>query len=249
MTNYKLTMAYDGTKFHGFQIQNNLRTVQGVVEKALEKMTKGKHVDVIGSGRTDAGVHALGQVISFNYPGNIPATNMLRALNSLMPLDVLFKECEIVDDDFHARFSTQGKRYMYRVDLGHYTDPFKRNITGHYPYGIEVEPIKKALKDLEGTHDFTSFAASGGVIKNKVRTIYEATVEFDEKNNELIFEFYGNGFLYNMVRILVATLLEIGNGRRDVHDLLRLYEVKDRQQARATAPASGLYLKEVYYEN
>lgn len=247
MTNYRMTMSYDGTKFHGFQIQNELRTVQGTVEKALFKMTKGQQVDVIGSGRTDAGVHAFGQVINFNYPGNIPETNMLRALNSLMPLDILFTECKIVDEDFHARFSTKGKRYMYRVDLGHYTDPFKRNYTGHYPYGIEVSRIEIALKDLIGTHDFTSFAASGGVIKDKVRTIYDATVEFDEKNNELVFEFYGNGFLYNMVRILVATLLEIGNGRRNVHDLLRLYDVKDREQARATAPASGLYLKEVYY--
>ncbi|MGR3742219.1 tRNA pseudouridine(38-40) synthase TruA [Companilactobacillus sp. DQM5] len=247
MSNYKLTLSYDGTNYHGFQRQNELRTVQGIIEKALKKMTKGKSIDVIGSGRTDAGVHALGQVINFNYPGNIPALNMQKALNSLMPLDILFTDCEIIDDNFHARFSTKGKRYMYRVDLGHYTNPFKRNYTGHYPYKIDIEKIRIALDDVIGTHDFTSFAASGGVIKDKVRTIYDATVEFDKKNNELIFEFYGNGFLYNMVRILVATLLEIGNGRRDIHDFLRLYELKDRQEARATAPASGLYLKEVYY--
>lgn len=247
MTNYKMIMSYDGTKFHGYQRQNELRTVQGVVEKALEKMTKGTHVDIHGSGRTDAGVHAIGQVISFYYPGNIPAPNMQKALNSLMPLDILFTSCEIVDEDFHARFSTKGKRYMYRVDLGHYTNPFKRNYTGHYPYKIQLDRIQAAIKDVEGTHDFTSFAASGGVIEDKVRTIYEASARYDENNNELIFEFHGNGFLYNMVRILVATLLEIGNGRRDVHDFTRLYEVKDRQEARATAPASGLYLKEVYY--
>jgi Pseudouridylate synthase len=108
--------------------------------------------------------------------------------------------------------------------------------------------MQVAIKDLLGTHDFTSFAASGGVIEDKVRTIYDATVNYDKNQNELIFEFTGNGFLYNMVRILVATLLEIGNGRRDVHDLLRLYKVKDRQQARGTAPASGLYLKEVFYQ-
>lgn len=247
MTNYKMIMSYDGTNFHGFQRQNELRTVQGTVEKALKKMTKGKDITIQGSGRTDAGVHALGQVISFDYPGEIPPENMLKALNSLMPLDIMFTHSEVVDKDFHARFSTTGKTYAYRVDLGYYTNPFKRNYTGHYPYKIDVERIKIALKDLIGTHDFTSFAASGGVIKDKVRTIYEATVEFDEKNNELIFEFHGNGFLYNMVRILVATLLEIGNGRREIHDLLRLYEIKDRQEARATAPASGLYLKEVYY--
>ncbi|MFD1472558.1 tRNA pseudouridine(38-40) synthase TruA [Companilactobacillus mishanensis] len=247
MTRYKLTIAYDGAKFHGFQRQNELRTVQGVLEKALAKMTKGQHVDVIGSGRTDAGVHAFGQVIHFDYPGNMPAENMLKAVNSLMPLDVIVKQSEIVDENFHARFGVKKKTYEYRVDCGHYTDPFKRFYTGHYPYTFKVEPIQVAIKDLLGTHDFTSFAASGGVIEDKVRTIYDAKVEYRADQNELVFQFTGNGFLYNMVRILVATLLEIGNGRRDEHDLLRLFEVKDRQEARGTAPASGLYLKEVFY--
>ncbi|KRK79705.1 tRNA pseudouridine(38-40) synthase TruA [Companilactobacillus nodensis] len=248
MTRYKLTIAYDGTKFHGFQRQPDMRTVQGVVENALSKMTKGTHVEVYGSGRTDAGVHAFGQVIHFDYPGDMPAENMLRAINSLMPLDVVVENSAIVDENFHARFGVKRKTYQYRVDLGHYTNPFKRFYTGHYQYPIDVDKIKVALKDLEGEHDFTSFAASGGVIENKVRTIYSAKVEYIESENELVFEFTGNGFLYNMVRILVATLLEIGNGRRDVHDFLRLFEVKDRQEARGTAPASGLYLKQVFYE-
>lgn len=247
MTRYKLTVAYDGTKFHGFQRQPKLRTVQGVLEKALFKMTKGKEITVFGSGRTDAGVHAFGQVIHFDYPGEIPADSMLKAINSLMPLDVIVKKSEIVDDSFHARFGVKKKTYQYRVDCGHYTDPFKRFYTGHYPYSLDLKKIQAAISDLEGTHDFSSFAASGGVIENKVRTIYSATVQYDEFQDELIFEFTGNGFLYNMVRILVATLLEIGNGRRDIHDFLRLFEVKDRQEARGTAPASGLYLKEVYY--
>lgn len=247
MTRYKLTIAYDGTKFHGFQRQPKLRTVQGVLEKALFKMTKGKEIDVFGSGRTDAGVHAFGQVIHFDYPGEIPANSMLKAINSLMPLDVIVKDAQIVDDSFHARFGVKKKTYQYRVDCGHYTDPFKRFYTGHYPYKLDLKRIEESIKDLQGTHDFSSFAASGGVIENKVRTIYAATVKFDSVQNELIFEFTGNGFLYNMVRIMVATLLEIGNGRRDVHDFIRLYEAKDRQEARGTAPASGLYLKEVFY--
>lgn len=245
---YRVTIAYDGTDFAGFQVQPNQRTVQGTLEKALTKMSKGAYIQVYGSGRTDAGVHATGQVVHFDYPGQLPAVSMLRALNSLLPLDMEVVDSQLADDDFHARFSTVGKRYMYRVDLGHYTNPFKRRYTGHYPYPIDVERIQAALPDVMGTHDYTSFAASGGVIKDKVRTIYDATVVFSESENELVFEFYGNGFLYNMVRILVGTLLEIGNGRRDVHDFLRLYEVKDRQQARSTAPASGLYLKKVYYE-
>ncbi|MFC6322836.1 tRNA pseudouridine(38-40) synthase TruA [Companilactobacillus baiquanensis] len=247
MTRYKLTIAYDGTKFHGFQRQPKLRTVQGVLEKALFKMTKGKEIDVFGSGRTDAGVHAFGQVIHFDYPGEIPANSMLKAINSLMPLDVIVKDAQIVDNSFHARFGVKKKTYQYRVDCGHYTDPFKRFYTGHYPYKFDLKRIEESIKDLQGTHDFSSFAASGGVIENKVRTIYAATVKFDSVQNELIFEFTGNGFLYNMVRIMVATLLEIGNGRRDVHDFIRLYEAKDRQEARGTAPASGLYLKEVFY--
>ncbi|MCH4172181.1 MAG: tRNA pseudouridine(38-40) synthase TruA [Lactobacillus sp.] len=249
MTRYKLTMAYDGTDFSGFQRQPNQRTVQGVLEKALLKMTKGVAVTVHGSGRTDAGVHALGQVIHFDYPGNIPAENMLKALNSLMPLDTEILNSAIVPETFHAQFNTTGKRYLYKVDRGYYTNPFTRHYAGHYPYPLDLERIKLALEDVKGTHDFTSFAASGGVIKNKVRTIYDAQVWTVPEQNQIQFEFYGNGFLYNMVRILVATLLEIGNGRRDVHDFLRLYEVKDRQQARGTAPASGLYLKKVYYES
>ncbi|MCH4010202.1 tRNA pseudouridine(38-40) synthase TruA [Companilactobacillus sp.] len=248
MTNYKLTIAYDGANFHGFQSQPKLRTVQGVLEKALTKMSKGQSIDVIGSGRTDAGVHALGQVVSFEFPNQLPADSMLKAVNSLMPLDVIVKKSEIVDADFHARFGVKKKTYQYRVDCGHYTDPFKRFYTGHYPYPFDVDKIKTALKDLEGEHDFTSFAASGGVIENKVRTIYRATVDYFPAENELVFEFTGNGFLYNMVRILVATLLEIGNGRRAEHDFLRLFEIKDRQEARGTAPASGLYLKEVFYD-
>ncbi|WP_179395822.1 tRNA pseudouridine(38-40) synthase TruA [Lacticaseibacillus absianus] len=244
---YKLTLAYDGTNFAGYQIQPHQRTVQGVLQKALGKMAKVESIHVDGSGRTDSGVHALGQVVSFDYPGALPAQSMLRAMNSLMPLDIEILKAEIVSASFHARYSAQGKRYLYRVARGRFTDPFNRLYTGHYPYPLDLSRIELALQDVVGTHDFTSFAASGGVIEDKVRTIYSATVREDTAHHEVIFEFYGNGFLYNMVRILVATLLEIGNGRRPVHDFERLYAVRDRQQARGTAPASGLYLKEVIY--
>lgn len=247
MTHYKLTLAYDGTNFAGYQIQPHQRTVQGVLQKALGKMAKVDAIHIDGSGRTDSGVHALGQVVSFDFPIEIPEQAMLRAMNSLMPLDIEILKAEFAPEDFHARYSAKGKRYMYRVARGRFTDPFNRLYTGHWPYPLDLAKVQIALDDVVGTHDFTSFAASGGVIVNKVRTIYEATVRDDPEHHEVVFEFYGNGFLYNMVRILVATLLEIGSGRRDVHDFLRLYEVKDRQQARGTAPASGLYLKEVYY--
>ena len=248
-TRYKMTMAYDGHLFHGLQMQPNQRTVQGEIEKALQKMTKGKRVIVEGSGRTDAGVHALGQVIHFDYPGNvIPADRMILALNSMMPMDIIFKECEIVSEDFHVRYSAKGKWYRYRVSLDRFVNPFKRFYTGHYPYPLEVEKMQTAAKDLIGTHDFTSFAASGGQIIDKVRTMYYVNVEKDEKENEIVFDFICSGFLYNMVRILVGALLEIGNGKRPVDDFPRIIAAKNRQEVRETAQASGLYLYHVFYD-
>ena len=226
---YKITMAYDGTNFAGFQAQPNQRTVEGVLKRAVNKIAKNPQpeIPIFGSGRTDAGVHAFGQVVHFDLPIEMTANNMLHALNSILPLDTQVKKVEIVDEDFHARFTTHGKRYQYRMALG--------------------ELIQQAIKDLEGTHDFSSFVASGSTAKNHVRTIYEAKAWKDEAQNEIIFEFYGNGFLYNMVRIMVAVLVEIGSKRRPVDDIPRLLAVKDRNQARGTAPASGLYLKEVDY--
>lgn len=248
-TRYKMTMAYDGHLFHGFQMQPNQRTVQGTIEQALAKMTKGKRVIVEGSGRTDSGVHAVGQVIHFDYPGNpIPANKMILALNSMMPMDIIFNECEIVDENFHARYSIKGKWYRYRVSLDHFVNPFKRFYTGHYPYPVDIAKMQMAAKDLLGTHDFTSFAASGGQIINKVRTMYYVNVQKDEKENEIVFDFICSGFLYNMVRILVATLLEIGNGKRPVNDFPRIIKAKDRQEVRETAQASGLYLYHVFYD-
>ncbi|KRL63148.1 tRNA pseudouridine(38-40) synthase TruA [Lactobacillus psittaci] len=251
MVRYKMTMEYDGHLFHGFQIQPHQRTVQGVIEQALEKMTKGKRVIVHGSGRTDAGVHALGQVIHFDYPiqkSFIPADKMILALNSMMPTDIIFKEAEIVDENFHVQYSTKGKWYRYIVSLDHFVDPFKRFYTGHYPYKLDLHLMQEAAQDLLGEHDFTSFAASGGQIIDKVRTIYYVKVWEKPEEHEIVFDFIGNGFLYNMVRIMVGALLEIGNERRPVHDLRRVISAKDRQEVRNTAPASGLYLYHVFYE-
>ena len=249
-TRYKMTVAYDGHLFHGFQYQPRQRTVQGTIETALYKMTKGKTVIVEGSGRTDAGVHALGQVIHFDYPGKkIPPERMICALNSMMPLDIIFKNCAVVDEKFHVRYSAKGKWYRYCVSLDRFVDPFKRFYTGHYPYPVNIEKMKKAATDLLGTHDFTSFAASGGQIKNKVRTMYYVNIQKDQRNNEIIFDFICSGFLYNMVRILVAMLLEIGRGKRPVNDIPRVISAKDREQVRETAPANGLFLYRVFYEN
>ncbi|BDR60876.1 tRNA pseudouridine(38-40) synthase TruA [Lactobacillus xylocopicola] len=247
-TRYKMTLAYDGHLFHGFQSQPGQRTVQGTIEAALTKMTKGKVVLVEGSGRTDAGVHALGQVIHFDYPGaKIPPERMLFALNSIMPLDIAFRQSEIVDESFHVRYNAKGKWYRYRVSLDHFVDPFKRFYSGHYPYPVDLVKMQIAARDLVGTHDFTSFTASGGQIKNKVRTMYYVNVKKDDTANELIFDFICSGFLYNMVRILVAMLLEIGNGKRPRDDIPRVIAACDREQVRETAQASGLFLYHVFY--
>ncbi|MCI1286108.1 MAG: tRNA pseudouridine(38-40) synthase TruA [Pediococcus pentosaceus] len=246
---YKIILAYDGTNFAGFQMQPNRRTVEGVLKRIVNKIAKNPtpEISVYGSGRTDAGVHALGQVVHFDLSIEMSERSMLHALNSQLPLDMQVKKVEIVDETFHARFTTHGKKYQYRMALGQFVDPFKRNYTGHWKFPINIGLIQKAIKDLEGTHDFSSFVASGSTVKDHVRTIYEAKVWEDKKQNEIVFEFYGNGFLYNMVRIMVAVLVEIGSKRRPADDIPRLFEVKDRNQARGTAPASGLYLKEVDY--
>lgn len=246
---YKIILAYDGTNFAGFQMQPNQRTVEGVLKRIVNKIAKNPtpEISVYGSGRTDAGVHALGQVVHFDLSIEMTERSMLHALNSQLPLDMQVKKVEIVDETFHARFTTHGKKYQYRMALGQFVDPFKRNYTGHWKFPINIGLIQKAIKDLEGTHDFSSFVASGSTVKDYVRTIYKAKVREDKKQNEIVFEFYGNGFLYNMVRIMVAVLVEIGSKRRPADDIPRLFEVKDRNQARGTAPASGLYLKEVDY--
>lgn len=247
---YKITIAYDGTNFAGFQSQPQQRTVQTVLEAAVNKMsTATDFVHVFGSGRTDAGVHALGQVAHFDLENEIPEQGIVNGLNSILPLDIQILAAQVVPTSFHARFTTHAKSYVYRVSRGRFVDPFKRFYTGHYKYPLDVKLIKAALPDVIGEHDFSSFVAAGSQARSHVRTIYQATVTENPTSNEVVFEFCGNGFLYNQVRIMVAALLEIGNGRRPVHDFLRLYEVKDRNECRQTAPASGLYLKKVYYND
>ncbi len=172
---------------------------------------------------------------------------MRKALNSILPLDILIKKAELVDNDFHARYSAHRKTYRYRVDQGEFVNPFKRNYTSHFKYPLNLEKMRKAASDLVGTHDFTSFVASGSQAKSNVRTIENITIRRDELRNEVVFDFTGNGFLYNQVRIMVAFLLEIGSNQRPVDDVPRVLEAKDRTLARMTAPASGLYLVNVDY--
>lgn len=248
MTRYKAIIAYDGTHFNGFQKQPNGRTVQEEMEKTLKKMANGKEITVFGSGRTDAGVHAMGQVIHFDYPEERPLERMRFALDTQSSEDIAVKAVEIVSDDFHARYLVKEKTYQFRVDIGKPRSPFRRHYASYFPYPLDLSKIQRALPDLIGTHDFTSFCASGSSIEDKVRTIYEAKMEVNEARDELLFTFRGNGFLYKMIRILVGTLLKIGNGRLSEDSIPEIIAKKDRNAAGPTAHPEGLYLYEVVYD-
>jgi tRNA pseudouridine38-40 synthase len=247
MQRWKCTIAYDGTNFAGYQIQPNKRTVQGELEHALATMHKGQFIRVFASGRTDAGVHAHGQVIHFDSPMTIPAAGWLKALNALLPDDIVVKEVEPVDSSFHARFSATSKEYRYKVRTAQEKDVFLRNYTFHFPYLLNYDAMKEALQFIVGTHDFTSFCSAKTEIEDKVRTIYEA--DFVISDSDLIFKFVGNGFLYNMVRILVGTMLDVGQGRIRPADIPAIINGKNRNLAGKTAPSHGLYLWKVYYDN
>lgn len=247
MVRYKAIIAYDGTNFNGFQRQETGRTVQGELEKTIQKMANGQFIEVHGSGRTDARVHAVGQVIHFDYPQERPLERMRFALDTQSPEDIAVKSVEIVDDTFHARYLVQEKTYQFRLNIGKPRSPFLRHYASYYPYSLDLEKIRRALTDFLGTHDFTSFCASGSSVEDKVRTIYEATVE-QVADDELVFTFRGNGFLYKMIRIMMGTLLKIGNGRMPADSIPAIIEAKNRDLAGPTAHPEGLYLMKVSYE-
>lgn len=247
MVRYKAIIAYDGTDFSGFQRQNDRRTVQGELERTLYRLN-GKHEVVVhGSGRTDAGVHALGQVIHFDMNGERDEEKLRFALDTQSPDDISILSIERVANDFHARYFPHEKVYCYRVDLNRSRSPFKRRYAVHFPYELDIEAMKRGARVLEGTHDFTSFCATGSSVEDKVRTIYHITIELDEERNELLMTYYGNGFLYKMVRLMTGTLLRLGNGRLDT-DVQTILDRKDQNQVLWTAPPEGLYLVEVKYK-
>ncbi|GMB10032.1 tRNA pseudouridine(38-40) synthase TruA [Thermolongibacillus altinsuensis] len=247
MRRIKCIIAYDGTNFAGYQIQQNKRTVQGELERALAIIHKGEAVRVYASGRTDATVHAYGQVIHFDSPLTIPEERWAKALNALLPDDIVVKEAAEVSPSFHARFSAKAKEYRYRVRTAQEPDVFLRNYVYHYPYSLNHEAIQKALTFLIGTHDFTSFCSAKTDVEDKVRTIYEANMIVEK--DEVVFQLIGNGFLYNMVRIIAGTMLEVGIGKIKAEDIPHILEKKDRSLAGKTAPGHGLYLWKVYYDN
>jgi tRNA pseudouridine38-40 synthase len=241
----KCTIAYDGTNFAGYQVQPNKRTVQGDIEAALARLHKGQSIKISASGRTDAGVHAKGQVIHFDTSLNLPEDKWIIALNSHLADDIAIQQAEGISSDFHARFDAIGKEYRYFISQSKQRDPFLRHYAYHYRYPINVNKMEAAAIALIGTHDFTSFCSAKTEVEDKIRTL--ETIEFFEENGLLVIRFVGNGFLYNMVRILVGTLLEAGRGERDPSTFTEILNKKDRQYAGKTAPGHGLYLWEVFY--
>ncbi|MGE5417882.1 MAG: tRNA pseudouridine(38-40) synthase TruA [Acidobacteriota bacterium] len=240
----KATIEYDGTDFNGFQRQPELRTVDQTLEKAILKVT-GELIRVTGAGRTDAGVHALGQVVSFDTESSVPPERFALAINSYLPEDLQVLRSEEVDTDFHPRRSAVNKTYRYRVYRERAGYSFWRRYAHLYAGDLNIEDMRSAAAIVVGEHDFRSFMASGSSVEDCVRTIFDFTIV--EEQPWLTFEVTGNGFLYNMVRNLVGTLLEVGRGAMTVKQFKEVVESRNRTLAGPTAPANGLFLVEVRY--
>ena len=245
MRNIKLILQYDGTRYHGWQMQKNAPTVQETLSDAILKIT-GAKPQLTGSSRTDAGVHAKGFVCNFKTESNVPCERLPVAINTYLPEDIVCLFAEECDSDFNARFSAKGKCYTYYILNSKMPDAFLRNYSWHFPYTINIDNMKEAAKSFVGRHDFAGFAASGFSTATTVREIYSLDVE---KNGDLVkITAKGNGFLYNMVRIIAGTLAFVGCGKIDAKDMPDIIASCDRNRAGITAPPQGLFLTEVYYD-
>ena len=260
MKNVLLTIEYDGSQFHGWQEQPNQRTVQGELQKALSEIT-GQEIKVNGTSRTDAGVHALGQCCSFSGEFGIPLDKLMLATNNLLsqgrtgggtkPGDIRIVDVKEVPEGFHARFNCVKKTYRYLINTGE-PHPFNRNYCYYVDPILDLAAMEKAAAYIVGTHDFACFQAAGGTPRETtVRTIFELriTPKTDWKSGEIEIEITGDGFLYNMVRIIVGTLVEVGQKKRSIESVREAIESKDRTLAGHTAPPEGLYLAKIYFDD
>ena len=243
--NIKLDITYIGSAYCGWQSQRNGRTVQETLAAAIEKLT-GAYPKLHGCGRTDAGVHAKNYCCSFRTPSKASPETFVRGLNALLPRDIAVKSASEAAPDFHARFSVTGKKYEYYILNSKTRDPFREGRALHYPYPLDEKQLDRAAKDFLGEHDFSAFCAAGGSVKDKVRTITEAYVR--REGDVVVFSVAGNGFLYNMVRIMVGTLLAVAQGKIAPDAIPAIIASGDRDAAGATAKPQGLYLSEVYYD-
>lgn len=244
MKNIKLILQYDGTAYHGWQTQENSVTVQQTVEDAIKKLT-GVRPKLCGCGRTDTGVHARKYICNFKTEAKIPCDKLPYAINTYLPPDIVCIGAEEVSPDFDSRKSAVGKTYTYVINNSLYNNVFFNNRAWHYRYSLNIEKMKKASKYFLGTHDFLGFAASGFTVKTTIRTIH--SIEISKKDDIIEISVTGNGFLYNMVRIIAGTLVFVGNGKINPDDIPYIIASRDRKRAGITAPACGLYLTEVYY--
>jgi len=244
MKNIQLIISYRGTNYCGWQVQPNGVTVQEVIMRAIKDLT-GEAVNLTGSGRTDAGVHALGQSANFFTASTIPPEGWYRALNTRLPAGIRVIHSRECHPDFHSRYHAKGKSYLYKILASPVASPFLADLAFHVNRTLDWAAMEEAAASFLGEHDFTAFMASGSSIKTTIRTIFEISFS----NNDDLWEmtFTGNGFLYNMVRIMAGTLYEVGYGRLKAQDIAAIIAGKDRSKAGITAPAHGLYLKEVYY--
>ncbi len=246
MRNIKLTIEYDGKEFNGWQKQPNKLNIQGTIENAIKEITS-EDIELNASGRTDAGVHAFGQVANFKTNSTIPVEKIPIALNTKLKKSIRIVNAEEVDERFHSRLSCKRKTYRYVISQGACESAIYRNLETYIPNYLDVEKMKEAAKYLEGEHDFKSFRASGTSSKSSVRTIYKADV-YKPDNRHIYIELTGNGFLYNMVRIIAGTLVEVGLKKIEPSEIKNIIEQKDRTKAGKTLPARGLYLMKVEYE-
>lgn len=244
MRNIKLTVAYEGTAYHGFQRQLNAIGIQQVLEDRLAKIV-GHEFRIHMAGRTDSGVHAYGQVVNFKTSGTIPVGRIPIASRSLLPYDIVITNAEEVSDDFDAQYSAISKIYVYKIYQHTIPNPFWRNLVWTIPQSLDVVAMQQAAQIVVGTHDFSAFRASGGPPVSPIRTIMSAECQLD--NNILELSFWGNGFLYHMVRNLTGSLVNVGLGKYSIEKFQSILDGRDRKKAGITAPAHGLYLKEVRY--
>ena len=244
--NYRAVLQYEGTRYQGWQKQITTdNTIQGKLEALLSKMA-GDVVEVNSSGRTDAGVHAYGQVISFSCDTDKSPDEIMEYMNQYLPEDIGVLSVVVAGERFHARLNATGKIYRYRVLNSNVPKVFDRKFVFQVPETLDKEAMKKGISYLEGKHDFKAFTAKKNTKKSTVRTIHE--IKMEEIEGELVFTFYGDGFLYHMVRILMGTLIEIGQHRRSPESILEAFESGDRVKAGFLAPAQGLALMQVYYD-
>jgi len=245
MKNIRVVIEYEGTHYHGWQRQKNQITIQGVLEEKIGIIT-GEKVTVIGSGRTDSGVHAINQVASFKTGTHIADSNLLKAINSMLPYDIVLKSLVEVDNKFHARYDVKSKVYIYKILNRPTRSALYNNYSWHIYGRLDLAAMRKATSSLKGTHDFSSFCSKSCESLNKVRTVMDADLTISD-SAVITFSMAADGFLRYMVRTVLGTLVDVGRGKISYDDFLRILEARDRSEAGITAPPQGLFLKDVYY--